>query len=251
MFHKTPTEVAEWTEFPTQVASHNHPTDRTFNPDNFRFNNDLVLSNEESVGIALNANVYDFLNRLMPGRFGMHAEAKVIGKPDRVYFRSLADIRMLVEIKTIWALSCDNLVEKYNEDMDLVANVGIIVNPEKRVVFSWQTMLKTSTLDDLRKEISELYPQYAHDEYLQIFVYSGQSKPERIGDDDDLCRILRVARTSIRPRLTIPLETPSKSFRDWTFKEVCEDCEYSGKEMLYWYLQSLTIYTSTTVTPIQ
>ncbi|KAG0222430.1 hypothetical protein BGW42_006607 [Actinomortierella wolfii] len=106
-------------------------------------------------------------------------------------------------------------------------NVGFIVKPEKRVVFSWQTIVETATLDDLRKEISEVYPQYAHDEYLQIFVYGGQPKPERIRDDDDLRRILRVARTTMKPRLTISLETPSKSFADWTFKEVCEEYNLS------------------------
>ncbi|KAF8936567.1 hypothetical protein BGZ47_009441 [Haplosporangium gracile] len=106
-------------------------------------------------------------------------------------------------------------------------NIGIIVKPEKRVVFTWSTVVETATLDDLRKEISELYPQYAHDEYLQIFLYSEHPKPERIRDDDDLRRILRVTRTTVKPRWIISLETPSKSFGNWTFKEVCEEYNLS------------------------
>lgn len=51
------------------------------------------------------------------GRIGTDTEAKVKGMPDRVYFRSPEDIRMLIEIKTTWVLSCDDLAEKYNEDM--------------------------------------------------------------------------------------------------------------------------------------
>ncbi|KAI9241659.1 MAG: hypothetical protein BYD32DRAFT_405221 [Podila humilis] len=134
-FGRAPTEVSEWTEFPTEAASLSHPTDRTFSPDDFRFSNDLVLSNEESVGIALNANVYNFLNRLMPtGRIGMHTEAKVIGRPDRVYFRSTKDIRMLIEIKTIWALSCGDLVTKYKEDRDLVTRERSPESPTWRQV---------------------------------------------------------------------------------------------------------------------
>ncbi|KAF9898256.1 hypothetical protein EC991_000410, partial [Linnemannia zychae] len=93
-----------------------------------------------------------------------------------------------------------------------VTNIGIIVKPEKRVVFTWSTVVETATLNDLRKEISELYPQYAHDEYLQIFLYSGHPKPERIRDEDDLRRILKVTRTTVKPRWIISLETPSKSF---------------------------------------
>ncbi|KAK3845747.1 MAG: hypothetical protein J3R72DRAFT_435542 [Linnemannia gamsii] len=119
-------------------------------------------------------------------------------------------------------------LEQFKAEVSSVSiNVGIIVKPEKRVVFAWSMIVEKATLDDLRKEISELYTQYAHDDYLQIFVYGGQPKPERISDDDDLRRILRVARTTIRPRLTISLETPSKSFGAWTFKDVCEEYNLS------------------------
>lgn len=54
------------------------------------------------------------------GRIGMHTEAKVRGRPDRIYFRSPGDVRMAIEVKTIWASSCGDLIAKYKEDMDLV-----------------------------------------------------------------------------------------------------------------------------------
>ncbi|KAI1320351.1 hypothetical protein EDD11_001152 [Mortierella claussenii] len=105
--------------------------------------------------------------------------------------------------------------------------VGIIVKPEKRVVLSWSTNIETAALRDLRNEITKLFPQYTHDDYLQIFVYSGQPKPECISNDNDLCRLLKVARTSIKPKWIVSLETPSKSFGNWTFKEVCDEYNLS------------------------
>ena len=71
--------------------------------------------------------------------------------------------------------------------------LGIIVKPDKRVKFTWPAIVETATLDDLRKNIFNEYPQYAHDEYLEIFVYDGQAKPARISDDEDLRKILRIA----------------------------------------------------------
>ncbi|KAF9537561.1 hypothetical protein EC957_007973 [Mortierella hygrophila] len=69
------------------------------------------------------------------------------------------------------------------------------------------------------------YHQCAHDHYLEIFVYNGQAKPSRISDDDDLRKMLKIAKTTSKTKLAISLETPSKSFSAWTFKDVCE--EYS------------------------
>ncbi|KAF9285636.1 hypothetical protein BGZ68_003681 [Mortierella alpina] len=101
--------------------------------------------------------------------------------------------------------------------------MGVVVKPEKKVAFSWCGIVDTATLDDLKKNIFDLHPQYAHDAYLEIFVYNGQPKPELIRDNEDLCKILKVAKTTSKARLTISLETPSKNFSAWTFKDVCDE----------------------------
>ncbi|KAG0364204.1 hypothetical protein BGX24_004743, partial [Mortierella sp. AD032] len=129
-FGRTPTEALEWTQFPMQGTSLNHPANRRFRPDDVRFNPHLLLSNEESVSSALNANVYEVLNRLLSvGRIGMHPEAKVVGRPDRVYYQPPRDARILIQIKTNRALACDDLVAKFREDMDLVARNEAPANP--------------------------------------------------------------------------------------------------------------------------
>ncbi|KAG9064935.1 hypothetical protein KI688_003197 [Linnemannia hyalina] len=104
-------------------------------PDDVRFNPHLLLSNEESVSSALDANVYEVLNRLLSvGRIGMHPEAEVVGRPDRVYYQPPRDARVLIEIKTNRALACDDLVAKYREDMDLVSRNETPANPTWRQV---------------------------------------------------------------------------------------------------------------------
>ncbi|KAI8594762.1 hypothetical protein EDD21DRAFT_392969 [Dissophora ornata] len=66
--------------------------------------------------------------------------------------------------------------------LDSAISLGIIVKPEKKVVLTWSTSVNEATLD-LKKQLFELYPQYAHDDYLEVFLYNGQPKPERISDD--------------------------------------------------------------------
>lgn len=89
-------------------------------------------------------------------------------------------------------------------------------------------MVETATLDDLRKNIFVLYPQYAHDEYLEVLVYNGHPKPEPIRDNEDLRKILKIAKTTIKTKLTIALETPTKNFSAWTFKDVCDEYNLSN-----------------------
>jgi hypothetical protein len=135
MFCRIPAEVAEWTEFPTQATSHNHLTSRRFPPGNVCFNSRLVLSNEESVILALDFNVFDVLNCVLSvGRIGMHPEARIIGRPDRIYYLPPRDVYVLIEIKTNRALACDDLVTKYREDMDLIDRNEAPENPTWRQV---------------------------------------------------------------------------------------------------------------------
>ncbi|KAF9287535.1 hypothetical protein BGZ68_001691 [Mortierella alpina] len=119
------------------------------------------------------------------------------------------------------------LRKQLSDVFDSSFSIGIVVKPEKKVAFSWCGIVDTATLDDLKKNIFDLYPQYAHDDYLEIFVYNGQPKPELIRDDEDLRKILKVAKTTSKPRLTISLETPTKSFSLWKFKDVCAEYNLS------------------------
>ncbi|KAF9557892.1 hypothetical protein EC968_007406 [Mortierella alpina] len=120
------------------------------------------------------------------------------------------------------------LRKQLSDVFDSSFSIGIVVKPEKKVAFSWCGIVDTATLDDLKKNIFDLYPQYAHDDYLEIFVYNGQPKPELIRDNEDLRKILKVAKTTSKARLTISLETPSKNFSAWTFKDVCDEYNLSG-----------------------
>ncbi|KAF8932529.1 hypothetical protein BGZ47_011345 [Haplosporangium gracile] len=113
------------------------------------------------------------------------------------------------------------------EVQDSSITLGIVVKPEKKVAFSWSAMMETATLDDLKKNVFDLYPQYAHDDYLQIFVYNGQPKPELVRDDEDLRKILKVAKANSKLKLVISLETPTKNFSAWTFKDVCDEYNLS------------------------
>ena len=58
-------------------------------------------------------------------------------------------------------------------------------------------------------------------------MYNGQPKPELIRDNEDLRKILRVAKTTSKARFTISLETPTKSFSLWKFKDVCSEYNLS------------------------
>jgi hypothetical protein len=106
-------------------------------------------------------------------------------------------------------------------------DLGIVVKPEKKVVFTWPTIVETATLDDLKKNIFNEYPQYAHDKFLDIFVYNEQAKPARIGDDEDLRKILKIAKAISKAKLTISLDTPTKAFSLWKFKDVCTEYRLS------------------------
>ncbi|KAG0330642.1 hypothetical protein BG000_011618 [Podila horticola] len=113
------------------------------------------------------------------------------------------------------------------ELLDPSISLSVVVKPEKKVAFTWSTFVDKATLDDLRKRIFDLYPQYADDEYLEIFFYNGQPIPERICDSDDLRKILKIAKTNSKTRLTISLETPTKTFSLWTFKDVISEYNLS------------------------
>ncbi|KAI8606064.1 hypothetical protein EDD21DRAFT_349408 [Dissophora ornata] len=102
-------------------------------------------------------------------------------------------------------------------------DLGIIVHPEKNVSFSWTALLETVTLAGLRGHIFRMYPQYDHDDHLEISVYNGQPKPELICDDEELRKLLKITKITSKTKLTISLGTPTKTFSAWTFKDVCAE----------------------------
>jgi hypothetical protein len=105
--------------------------------------------------------------------------------------------------------------------------LSVVVKPEKKVAFTWSTFVDKATLDDFKRYVFQYYPQYAHDEYLEIFVYNGHPKPERICTDEDLRKILKITKTASKTKLTVSLETPTKNFSAWTFKDVCDEYNLS------------------------
>src|SRR5690606_9956610 len=60
-----------------------------------------------------------------------------------------------------------------------------------------------------------------------IYLYSRKNYTE-IKDDDVLRSILKVRK--LGGDMVISLESPSKSFSDWSFKEVCQKFGFSGSD---------------------
>ncbi|KAI8600148.1 kinase-like domain-containing protein [Dissophora ornata] len=136
-YSRTPIEVREWTEFATQAAAQILPTNRTLRSEDYVFRTNLAASNEDSVGSALDTNVYNLLNSLQTTAWiGTRSEiGGVLGEPDRVCYIQLSqELRIVMEIKTTRALSCNNLVTKYLEDMALIADGYAPANPTWRQV---------------------------------------------------------------------------------------------------------------------
>ncbi|KAI1296061.1 hypothetical protein EDD11_007609 [Mortierella claussenii] len=119
------------------------------------------------------------------------------------------------------------LGKQLSDMLDSSIKHGIIIKPEKEVAFIWPAIVDTATLDDLRKNVFYEYPHYAHDKHLEIFVHNGQTKPARIGDDEDLRKILKIAKAASKTKLTISLATPTKAFSLWKFKDVCAEYNLS------------------------
>ena len=62
---------------------------------------------------------------------------------------------------------------------------------------------------------------------MEIFVYTGFPKPERVCDDDHLRNILKASKSNFRSKLTISLDSPSRNFSVWTFNDVCAEYNLS------------------------
>ncbi|KAF9307968.1 hypothetical protein BG003_011803, partial [Podila horticola] len=88
------------------------------------------------------------------------------------------------------------------ELLDSSISLSVVVKPEKKVAFTWSTFVDEATLDDFKSYIFEYYPQYAHDEYLEIFLYNGHPKPERTFKD--VCEEYNLSESSDPDLAVIP-----------------------------------------------
>ncbi|KAG9071583.1 hypothetical protein KI688_005796 [Linnemannia hyalina] len=120
------------------------------------------------------------------------------------------------------------LRKRLSDVLDSFITFGIVVKPERMVTCNWSAAIDTVTVSDLMKVLVEFYPQYDHDNYVELHFYiTGSSPPEPIRDDEDLRRVLRVAKTQSMKQLTISLTTPTKGFSAWTFKDVVSEYNLS------------------------
>lgn len=130
-----------------------------------------------------------------------------------------------------------------------VIDVGIIVKPERKVVCNWSAAIDTATVADLMKTLVEFYPQYDHDDYVELHFYITRNSPsETIRDDEDLRRVLKVAKAQSMKQLTISLATPTKGFSAWTFKDVIS--EYNLSESTDVGIEVLPPFTDITAAPL-
>jgi hypothetical protein len=116
-----------------------------------------------------------------------------------------------------------------NSDITLhVVAIGIIVKPERKVICNWSTMVDMATVSDLVKTLADFYPQYNHHDHVKLHYYNTRSSPsEPICDDQDLHRVLKVAKAQSLMQLIISLATPTKDFSAWTFKDVISEYNLS------------------------
>jgi hypothetical protein len=74
-------------------------------------------------------------------------------------------------------------------------------------------MTDTVTLGDSKKFLIRHFPQYNHDDYLELFFYKTYTDdPETILHDKDLRNIFKVCKAQSMTKLIISLSTPIKPF---------------------------------------
>ena len=100
------------------------------------------------------------------------------------------------------------------------------------------------------KILVEFYPQYDHDDYVELHFYITRNSPsEPIRDDENLRRVLKVAKTQSMKQLTISLATPTKGFSAWTFKDVIS--EYNLSESTDVGIEVLPPFAVSTAAPLK
>ncbi|KAG0351885.1 hypothetical protein BC939DRAFT_481145 [Gamsiella multidivaricata] len=112
--------------------------------------------------------------------------------------------------------------------LDPSINVGIVVKPNRKVVCKWSAIVDTVTVGDLKEALIRHYPQYEHDDYLELLFYKTYtSELETICHDEDLRRILKVGKTQSMNKMIISLNTSTKTFSAWTLKDIISEYNLS------------------------
>jgi len=145
---------------------------------------------------------------------------------------NLAEMEEMRSSKATFAITVDPevaILRKELSDMrSTSAAFAITVKPDKKVACTWTTTIDTATVDEMKKVLFEEFPQYSHDDFAEVFVYTGFSKPDHVHDDQHLRNILRLCKLNFRCRMTISLESPSKGFSAWSFNDVCIEYNLSN-----------------------
>ncbi|KAF9400256.1 hypothetical protein BGZ76_007753, partial [Entomortierella beljakovae] len=102
--------------------------------------------------------------------------------------------------------------------------INVIIKPERKVAFTWKTNVDTATLEELNRN---LVKQDFIDEGSVEVIYLFSKKVYSEIIDDDILRSIVKNRKFTGDSMVISLESPSKSFSDWTFKEVCSKFGFS------------------------
>ncbi|GJJ78401.1 hypothetical protein EMPS_10760 [Entomortierella parvispora] len=124
-YRRTPALVTTWTDFQSAAASKKYSTEQKFNRNLFEFNTlPSAVVDEASLTTELYTNVFKVLNGLVPpgSIFIGHAGADLVGEPPVLYRVPPYEARILIEVKTKWDLECDDLVQKHNDEMRLIAD---------------------------------------------------------------------------------------------------------------------------------
>ncbi|CAG8557553.1 4427_t:CDS:2 [Paraglomus brasilianum] len=137
MYACMPKSVITWDDFEDNV--NNTTWDGTPKYSCLEFQQYLRICNEESVREALNQNVFRFLNILLEQHevFDRHASLEnVIGEPDFIQ-KDLNVLHLIIEVKTKWALSTDDLVTMYAQNLVEHITSPISVYNQLKQVFGY------------------------------------------------------------------------------------------------------------------
>ncbi|KAG0275810.1 hypothetical protein BGZ95_008339 [Linnemannia exigua] len=108
------------------------------------------------------------------------------------------------------------------------SDVGIQIKLERKVACNESVVIATEAASDLRKVNRPCYPQYDHDDCMKLSFHKTYASPsETISDVEDLRRILKIAKLSSTNKMIFSLDTPTKDFSAWTYKDVVSEYNLS------------------------
>ncbi|KAF8470145.1 hypothetical protein BDZ91DRAFT_39197 [Kalaharituber pfeilii] len=117
---------------------------------------------------------------------------------------------LLDELTALLALRVNKSVHEFD----------VVVSPRRKMSFKWLVIIEYATLDHLHADSEYQTPALENDEaVLSILNASGKYT---LRNDHDLREMLRRSVSKSSFKFTVFIETPSKPFNEWTFREVCE-----------------------------